>query len=186
MKSTARQQIDEHLSADFSSCWAIPVRIFSRREPITLRDIAMRVPRCARSLIGMIAVTTLSSTGCGREGSAPSREAVSGTVSFDGQPLKKGTIQFQPASQADGALAVGPITDGHFDIPGNEGPAPGKYGVAVYNQNDSAPAPGEMPGPVKAKKTTGALIPARYNTKTELTAEVEPGGPNSYAFDLKK
>jgi hypothetical protein len=146
----------------------------------------MRVPRRARILPWMIAVTAIASTGCDREGGNSSREAISGTVNFDGRPLKKGAIQFQPASQADGVLAVGVITEGRFDIPRNEGPSAGKYGVAVYNQDDSAPAPGEMPGPLKKRKTSGELIPPRYNTRTELTAEVKPGGPNSYTFDLKK
>jgi hypothetical protein len=146
----------------------------------------MRVPRHLRSLLGLIVVSALLGTGCMKGGGAPSREAVSGTVSFDGRPLKRGTIQFQPASQADGVMAVGAISDGRFDIPGYVGPAPGKYGVAIYNQDDSAPAPGEMPGPPKAKKTAGEPIPARYNTKTVLTAEVTPGGPNRFTFDLKK
>jgi hypothetical protein len=28
-------------------------------------------------------------------------------------------------------------------------------------------------------------IPLRFNLKTELTAEVTSGGPNTYTFDLK-
>jgi hypothetical protein len=113
---------------------------------------------------------------------------VSGTVNFEGQPLKKGTIQFQPASQTEGILAVGTITDGRFEIPADAGPSPGKYGVAIYSEDDLPPAPaaGEMPGPPTARKKPAVSIPPRYNAKSELTAEVKAGGPNVLTFNLNK
>ena len=51
--------------------------------------------------------------------------------------------------------------------------------------------PGEdvMPGELKIlpkKMMKKRLIPPRYNSQTELTAEVKAGGPNTYTFDLKK
>jgi len=110
-------------------------------------------------------------------------------VTFDGQPLKKGTIQFQPASQAETVAAGGPITDGNFDVPQKEGPVPGKYKVQIFTQEESRPAlaEGEMPGAIQVpKKRPVGLIPPRYNVQTELTAEVKPGGTNTYTFDLKK
>ena len=45
--------------------------------------------------------------------------------------------------------------------------------------------PGELKIPPK-KMMKKRLIPPRYNSQTELTAEVKAGGPNVYAFDLKK
>jgi hypothetical protein len=136
----------------------------------------------------MLTLSAVTAAGCAQEGRALPREVVSGTVAFEGQPLKKGTIQFQPASQVDGALAVGTITDGRFEIPVVAGPSPGKYGVAIYSEDDlaPAPAPGEMPGPPMPRKKAAVPIPPRYNAKTELTAEVKAGGPNVYTFNLTR
>jgi hypothetical protein len=45
----------------------------------------------------------------------------------------------------------------------------------------------ETPGaPGSVEKRGAGLIPLRYNFQTELTAEVKAGGPNDFAFDLKK
>jgi hypothetical protein len=137
----------------------------------------------------MLTLSTVAVTGCAHEGRTFPRQVVSGTVDFEGQPLQKGTIQFQPASQVDGTLAVGTITDGRFEIPAVAGPSPGRDGVAIYNDDELPPAPaaGEMPGPPAAPKKKAAVpIPSRYNAKTELTAEVKAGGPNVFTFNLKK
>jgi hypothetical protein len=138
----------------------------------------------------MIALLVVALSGCSVpvEDNLP-RERISGTVNFDGQPLPKGTIQFQPASQAEGTASGGMIDDGRFDIPQNEGPVPGKYKVQINTREDAAPAlaPGELPGaPNVPKKRPVGLIPPRYNTKTELTEEVKSGGENIFKFDLKK
>ena len=117
------------------------------------------------------------------------REAISGTVTLDGQPLPKGTIQFRPASQAEATASGGMIDEGRFALPRGEGLVLGKYRVQIDSREDTgAPlAGGELPGaPVVSKKKPAALIPARYNTKSELTAEVKSGGPNDFPFDLKK
>jgi hypothetical protein len=117
------------------------------------------------------------------------REAISGTVTFEGEPLPKGTIQFRPASQAEATAAGAMIDDGRFTIPRGQGLVPGKYKVQIDSREDAgAPlAQGELPGaPNVSKKKPAALIPPRYNTKTELTAEVKAGGSNDLTFDLKK
>ena len=117
------------------------------------------------------------------------REAISGTVTFDGGPLPKGTIQFRPATQAEATAAGAMIDEGRFFIPRAQGLVPGKYKVQIDSREDAgAPlAEGELPGAFKVlKKKPAALIPARYNTRTELTAEVTSGGPNDFKFDLKK
>jgi len=149
----------------------------------------MRLPRPDRGLALMLGLIILPPMGCSApvEDNLP-REAISGTVTLDGQPLPKGTIQFRPASQ-EATAAVGMIDDGRFAIPRSEGLVPGKYKVQIASREDSGGplAGGELPGaPDVSKKKPAALIPARYNTKTELTAEVKSGGPNDFPFDLKK
>ena len=154
----------------------------------------MRIPlRRACGLLGMIAVTSLAQGGCGGAGDALPREPISGTVTFDGRPLEGGTIQFQPASQKEGVASGGKISGGRFDIPRAEGPVPGKYNVAIFaeGKSESSSAEGVDPGAPRprGRRNLNDLrgpIPARYNIQTELTAEVNPGGPNSFTFALKK
>ncbi len=126
-------------------------------------------------------------SGCGSSsGDEFPREAVSGTITFDNQPLKEGNIQFLPDSPGEkfATTAGATIHDGSFQIPKNEGPTPGQYHVAISSGGDNAyrPAAGEMPGvpPREIKEK----IPAQYNMRTKLTAEVHQGGPNTFQFTL--
>ena len=147
---------------------------------------------------GMLALICLVTGGCRNEGGDDlPREPISGTVTFEGKPLANGTIQFQPASQAEGMAAGGMVADGRFEVPRNEGPVPGKYKVQIdsIDETVTVPAPespaspegdvmpGELIIPPK-KMMRKRLIPPRYNSQTVLTAQVRPGGPNRYEFDL--
>ena len=129
--------------------------------------------------------------GCGEVDDVP-REPISGTVNLDGQPLKSGTIQFQPLAAAAGVASGGPVVDGRFDVAQADGPGPGTYKVLIFSQGTVPKEPielnnNEMPGAIQAKPAprTGE-IPIRYNFQSELKAEVKAGGPNAYTFDLKK
>jgi len=153
---------------------------------------------CSAGLLALIFFVTV---GCNNQGSDDlPREPISGTVTYDGKPLANGTIQFQPASQAEGMAAGGMVVNGRFDVPRNEGPVPGKYKVQIdsIDETITVPVPEQpaspeggdvMPGELKIlprKMMKKRLIPPRYNSQTELTAEVEAGVPNTYTFDLKK
>jgi hypothetical protein len=122
--------------------------------------------------------------GCG-EDELP-REAVSGTVTLDGQPLKSGMIQFQPTSAGEATAGGAAIVDGKYSVPKAQGLVPGKYQVMITGVTGPPEAPkeqlpGDAPRPVLPAKE---LIPDRYNAKTELTAQVNTGGPNTFPFEL--
>lgn len=156
----------------------------------------MRKIRILHGLSGMIVLTSFIAPGCGSAEEDPrAREPISGTVTFDGQPLKDGTIQLQPASQQEGVASGGMVSDGHFEIPRAEGPVPGNYTVAIYAAAGTAASTGSAEGAAptapapKARRTIASLrgvIPTRYNIETELKAEVKSGGPNTYVFNLSK
>ena len=134
--------------------------------------------------------------GCGGAIDTLPREPISGTVTFEGEPLKSGSIQFLPDKTKEGITSGGVITDGRFDVAQAEGPVPGQYKVIIFAAGGSGTAAnaGEPPGPgptVEKKERLdrsrrGGLIPTRYNLQSELKAEVKAGGPNTFAFDLKK
>jgi hypothetical protein len=146
-----------------------------------------RVQQAARPG-GLAALMLAALVGCGG-GDALPREAISGTVSLDGQPLKEGVIQFMPAVTAagGGTVAGGSILDGKFDVPRDQGPTPGPYSVTILSGGAGAEPlpPGTMPGEGPTKKPAREKIPAKYNAQTTLTAEVKKGGPNNaFKFDL--
>jgi hypothetical protein len=111
------------------------------------------------------------------------RQAVSGTVTFKGQPLAAGKIEFSPVD-GQATLVAGAIENGRYAIPAAKGLSPGTYKVLVNapegGRGGPAGAPGGDLGPPPKE-----LIPPRYNAQTELRATVEEGGRNVFAFDLK-
>ncbi len=146
--------------------------------------------RAARWLLAAVVAALAGSSGCGSGDDLP-RQAISGTVTLDGQPLDKGLIQFFPAAEMENALAAGAMIEGgSYSIPQSEGLVPGNYKVMISSEGgDMKAAPGEsteagaMPG-------LGPLhppdrIPAKYNSATTLTANVTAEGPNEFKFDLK-
>ncbi|HEY2158312.1 MAG TPA: hypothetical protein VGH33_21965 [Isosphaeraceae bacterium] len=135
----------------------------------------------------LVAVQLLNFAGCGGETDGRPREAISGTVSLDGRPLPDGSIQWIPASAREGTVGGAPVKDGKFSINRQEGLAPGAYRVVISSGGGGGGAsgtPGEAPGLLDAANTPKDLIPARYNTKSTLKAEVKVGDPNTFDFPL--
>jgi hypothetical protein len=138
-------------------------------------------------LIGLIAAALLAEAGCGGARDGLAREPISGTVTFKGEPLKSGTISFTPIGSQAGVSSGGMISDGTFQVKRADGPIPGKYTVMIFatGARGASKAPGEGSEPAAKVSTAVGLIPIKYNLKSELTAEVKSGGPNSYTFDLQ-
>jgi hypothetical protein len=122
--------------------------------------------------------------GCGDSG--PLRVAVRGKVQIDNQPLKSGRIIFIPQEPTVGPAASAHISDGIYEMSDVEGAVVGINRVEIkadlelgfpidddeaYAQRGGAPLP---PNP----------IPAKYNMRSELSAETFPDGPNEFDFTL--
>jgi hypothetical protein len=133
--------------------------------------------------VAWIFVGTIALTGCGGATDDLPRQAVAGAVKLDGQPLKEGMIQFQPTEPGIATAQGAGITDGTYSVAKSEGLVPGKYLVMISSTPPPAPQPpGGMPGdPVGPPKEK---IPANYNAKSTLTAQVTKEGPNKFDFDL--
>jgi len=98
---------------------------------------------------------------------------VSGTVTLDGTPIADGEIIFlSPDNTA--TPSSGAITNGQFNFRATHGAKK----VQVNATKDSGKR--EMDGWVIRE----SIIPERYNAKTELTADVKSGGPNTFTFEL--
>lgn len=110
------------------------------------------------------------------------RHAVAGRVTWQGQPLDNGIISLRPlANQPFESGAV--ILQGRFDIPHAKGLTPGKYLVRIHA---SAPDPKYPPPAVGERDMRPGIevLPSKYNSASELTAEIGMWGRTTVVFDL--
>ena len=127
------------------------------------------------SLVGLLSLTA----GCGSGGNGPATFSVSGTVKFDGQPIKTGDIQFEPETPGL-APDAGQIVNGSYSLKAKAGKK--KVKIMASREIPGKTTKGAMGEDIVAKED---FIPETYNSKTELTAEVKASGGNSFNFDLK-
>lgn len=118
--------------------------------------------------------------GCGGD-SGPKRHKVSGTASFDGQPIPEGDIQFL-AADGKGPVDGGRIVDGKFSLEVTAGKQRVEIRATRTNPKELVPS-GIEPGKMEPKRED--YIPARYNTDSTLTAEVTASGLNPSEFKLE-
>jgi hypothetical protein len=128
-------------------------------------------------MLWLLCCVTLALSGCGE---LDLREAVSGRVTLDGQPLAHGSLRFEPLDAKIGQAAGAVIKQGQFQVDRSQGLTPGAYRVAVSSPRvDPAAAPSmDYSGPAEEQ------ISPRYNTNSELQINVESGGTNQFQFDL--
>ncbi len=116
-------------------------------------------------LIGM----TLFLVGCG---TSSDKVDVTGRVTWNGEPLEKGTISFlEPDKSSDAAV----VTNGEFSAK----VTPGKKHVGVVSFKDIA-----VPGGRSTDEVINyQFLPLEYNQNSTLTADIESSG-KSLTFDL--
>jgi hypothetical protein len=141
--------------------------------------------RRARRLVEramLIAVAILA--GCS-DPSAP--RAVSGFVKLEGQPLKEGSISFEPLDK-QGTKSGAPIIDGEYDIPADHGLKPGMYVVQITAGDGKTPANvDEIAAPGGGTNIVSVdLVPEDWNTKSQQVIEIKPSGPNRFDFDIPR
>jgi hypothetical protein len=114
-------------------------------------------------------------SGCGNS----KLSEVSGTISYDGKPIEQGSIAFIPAD-GNGPSGGSPIVDGKYfaqNVPVGKTKVQIK-GARVTGQKRMLP---DSP-PVS---TSEEMLPAKYNTASELTYEVK-SGTQVKDFDLTR
>jgi len=103
--------------------------------------------------------------------------AVKGTVTYDGQAIKTGVIYFD---NKDSTLPSynATITEGAYSA----AVVKGKYTVRIQ-ASKLEPLPPGVVGASGEKEGLVQYLPAKYNEKTELSADVS--GPAEFNFSLK-
>ncbi|MGH7199021.1 MAG: hypothetical protein ACREJB_00340 [Planctomycetaceae bacterium] len=140
----------------------------------------------------ILAVSALSaalSAGCGSEG--PVRVAVEGSVAFQGGgSLEAGVIRFIPTGETEGPVAVATIRDGSYELPESEGPVLGTHRIEIeaidhygFALDDEAAYVAQIEQ--KRRRMPSNPVPARYNRRSTLTAEVALDGDHTFDFRLE-
>lgn len=124
-----------------------------------------------------LAVCCVAFVGCQKsDGLTP----VKGTVTFDGAPVEKGTINFAPKG-GPGTATGAPIVDGKYEAR----VSPGKMAVTIYAQKT---VPIENPTQEQIERgiteTTEDIIPAKYNRASTLEADIAEGQKDPVDFEL--
>ncbi len=112
--------------------------------------------------------------GCGPAGPQP--VAVSGTVTFNGEPVAQGDILFVDPLGAVPA-GGGRIANGRYEFP----VIPGAKRVEIRG---SRPIPGTSNPMRGGGPDVEELIPAEFYRDSKLRAEVTPDGANAFDFPL--
>lgn len=107
---------------------------------------------------------------------------MSGAVTLDGAPLKRGVITFFPIGP--GTTVGGEVIEGKFALARESGATPGKYRVELVAFRPSGKT--ELDIDTNSQVDIELqILPPRYNNKSELTCDVVESGKNEYSFELK-
>jgi hypothetical protein len=144
----------------------------------------MRLISFLRPVTVAVAAVAVAVAGCTK-----SRSPVTGTVTYAGQPVDTGGIDFISADPDGSRFRLGgPIHDGKYAITADRGPFPGKYRVEItwmkaFGKPIVIDESGSDGGAKREIANRKQALPAKYNEKSELTAEIT-SGRNTVNFDL--
>ncbi|WZO99120.1 hypothetical protein EP7_000714 [Isosphaeraceae bacterium EP7] len=154
------------------------------------KSIATLVASCS-----LVAATLISLPGCGDDGFGK-RYPVSGKITYKGEAVSKGNINFLPLDNTTGRAAQSEITDGSYSLTTaspNDGALPGKYKVTIISVEadyskvmaNAKGGAGRQEDVYKANKSAKKLVPSKYSifqtTPLEETVKEES---NTINFDL--
>jgi hypothetical protein len=118
------------------------------------------------------AAVLLALAGCGSRDQI-SRVIVCGDVTFDGQPVKNGQINFYPLGETPGGVAGAPIVAGKYQVENKGGVPVGKHRVEVEGYRAPPPLADPDAGRVQ-------FLPAKFNQQTELTVEISDSSDQNF------
>ncbi len=124
----------------------------------------------------LVGLLVLLLSGCGSD-----RGDVSSTVTFKGEPLDQGRIEFFAKDGPPGPTGGAAIRDGKYALTGNHGLEPGSYTVQIRSsapQNGVEVKMGDFP-------VTVERIPPEYNSRSTQIVVVAPRGTNQFDFRIE-
>lgn len=131
---------------------------------------------------GLTAVLMVVLAGCGGPAVLP-RGSVRGNVTWEGTPIKEGTITFVPIQGTQGAPTAAIIREGQYLLEADSGPIVGMNRVEIIaNRETGETIPAVPPATVEIRKVE-QFIPAKFNRSSTLEQDVV-AGENEFDFDL--
>jgi hypothetical protein len=124
-----------------------------------------------------LAMVVLS--GCGNN-----ERTVRGRVTYDGKPVEQGIIVFEPPAGA-GQTAAGEIKDGCYEFK-SAAVVAGSNLIRIRGFRKTGKQVSAMPASRGMVDEIVQFIPAQFNDRSTLTADVEAGKEVEVNFDLKK
>ncbi len=146
--------------------------VISRRTITPLRTRNNR--RLALCWIAL-ATVPLAIAGCG----GPTRGAVTGKVTLDGQPVDGGTILFALQAKGQRGSSWADIVGGRYSIAAAHGPVVGPNRVEIHWPQKTGRKLPHFPTLDELREA----VPRRYHYDSELRADVKPG-ENQFDFAL--
>jgi hypothetical protein len=135
-----------------------------------------------RQLVWLVCVFVLA--GCGEGKDPHGRLPLRGSVTFRGQPLDAGTIEFLPTTPGQSFSARSLIRAGQYKIPREQGLPPGSYRVLISSPVADEKAEPVGPPGMKLPPLGRDRIPPRYNRDSRETVEVQAGGDTRFDFTI--
>ncbi len=122
-----------------------------------------------------VAFALVIASGCGESG--PKTVTITGTVSLDGTPIPEGDILFRDAAGNAGSCAA-KITNGAYEMDSTLGAK--KVEIRAMRE-----VPGKMDesNPGESVPMQEMYIPKKYNTESELTADVSESGQVDFELE---
>lgn len=142
-------------------------------------------------VVSLLALCSMG-MGCGGSPDPYDRVGFSGEVTLDGEPLAAGFLYLEPMErQPTQAYAV--IQNGSFNVESVAGAVPGRYRVSIVRDDSSALPDGVDPQTPEgaaisdklSRSPTTKPLPAVYNVKSRLEADLKYDAENSFAFHLE-
>ena len=145
---------------------------------MTRHPLQARCPQHRRPLVFLL---VLSVIGCGGN---PNEGEVSGTVTYQGQPLPTGTVSFLDSSNK--WLASSAINKGNYALRSKVPTGPVKITVTTQGSRPGGRAPKSGITNKAGKPLVVIPIPAKYGSADQsgLTYTVKPGA-NEYNIELQ-
>jgi hypothetical protein len=121
----------------------------------------------------------LAALGCGGK-----KLEVRGAITCDHQPVEEGAISFEPAD-GNGSTSGAPIVGGRYALTGDAKVAPGPKIVRVRAFRKTGRKVPAMAGSAGLTEDMVQYLPPRYNDRSTLKVEVQPGQVNEINLDLE-
>jgi len=131
--------------------------------------------------VAVVIYACAASAGCGNSGG---RLTIAGDVTLDGEPLEKGSISFRPKPGTSSPSAGAAVSNGRFRVDGDKGVLAGEFQVLIT----ATVKTGEQkidPGTQMMMDEVEQILPARYNTESELQATIKADEKNELSFELR-